>query len=161
MLNRCAYFFLAGIVVYNSWLKRVRLPPLKLWGSLLAMHAKPLRLFFLAGIVVYNSWLKRVRLRPMMLWGSLLGCCLGLTPLLLVEGVNRRLGISDRLFALVDSALLSSVGQVRGVTRIACQVRHWCVAADSFFQCKAVRAGGLCAAVISGAGEGGAGVYGK
>jgi hypothetical protein len=62
----------AGIVVYNSWLKQVRLPPLKLWGSLLAMHAKPLRLFFLAGIVVYNSWLKRVRLRPMMLWGSLL-----------------------------------------------------------------------------------------
>jgi hypothetical protein len=66
-----------------------------------------------AGIVVYNSWLKRVRLRPLMLWGSLLGCLLGLTPLLLVEGVNRRLGISDRLFALVDSALLSSVGQVR------------------------------------------------
>jgi hypothetical protein len=61
---------------------------------------------------VYNSWLKRVRLRPMMLWGSLLGCALGLTPLMLVEGLNRKLGISDRLFALVDSALLSSVGQV-------------------------------------------------
>jgi hypothetical protein len=66
----------------------------------------------LSGIVVYNSWLKRVRLRPMMLWGSLLGCALGLTPLMLVEGLNRKLGISDRLFALVDSALLSSVGQV-------------------------------------------------
>jgi hypothetical protein len=63
---------------------------------------------------VYNSWLKRVRLQRMMLWGSLLGCALGMTPLLLVEGLNRKLGISDRLFALVDSALLSSVGQVGG-----------------------------------------------
>jgi hypothetical protein len=31
---------------------------------------------------------------------------------MLVEGLNCRLGISDRLFALVDSALLSSLGQV-------------------------------------------------
>jgi hypothetical protein len=43
---------------------------------------------------------------------------LGLIPLMLVEGLNRRLGISDRLFVLVDSALLSSVGQ---------WVRRYCV----------------------------------
>lgn len=67
-----------------------------------------------AGIAVYNSFLKAVRLRRLMLWGSFLGCGLGLTPLLLVEGVNRRLGISDKAFALVDSALLSSIGQVSG-----------------------------------------------
>lgn len=77
---------------------------------------QPLMSFFCfqsTGIVVYNSFLKTVRLRRLMLWGSLLGCALGLTPLLLVEGVNRKLGISDRVFALVDSALLSSIGQVR------------------------------------------------
>eukprot|EP00878_Enallax_costatus_P020264 GHUV01021414.1.p1 GENE.GHUV01021414.1~~GHUV01021414.1.p1 ORF type:complete len:534 (+),score=85.13 GHUV01021414.1:759-2360(+) len=66
----------------------------------------------LLGIVVYNSFLKTVRLRPLMLWGSLLGCALGLTPLMLVEGVNRKIGISDKVFALVDSALLSSIGQI-------------------------------------------------
>lgn len=66
-----------------------------------------------AGIAVYNALLKRARLRPLLLWGSLVGVALGLTPLMLVEGVNRRLGISDRAFALVDSALLSSIGQVR------------------------------------------------
>lgn len=70
-----------------------------------------------AGIVVYNSFLKTVRLRQLMLWGSLLGCALGLTPLMLVEGVNRKLGISDKVFALVDSALLSSIGQVRAMRR--------------------------------------------
>eukprot|EP00775_Hariotina_reticulata_P011919 gene11919-12063_t len=66
----------------------------------------------LLGIFVYNTWLKSVRLRPLLLWGSLLGCLLGLTPLMLVEGVNRKLGISDKVFALVDSALLASIGQV-------------------------------------------------
>jgi len=65
-----------------------------------------------AGIFVYNTWLKEVRLRPLLLWGSLLGCLVGLTPLMLVEGVNRKLGISDKVFALVDSALLTSIGQV-------------------------------------------------
>jgi hypothetical protein len=43
---------------------------------------------------------------------ALVGCGWLLTPLMLVEGLNRKLGISNRLFALVDSALLSSVGQV-------------------------------------------------
>jgi hypothetical protein len=63
----------------------------------------------------------------MMLWGSLLGCALGLTPLMLVEGLNRKLGISDRLFALVDSALLSSVGQVGGFG-FNVLVVFWCAA---------------------------------
>lgn len=67
----------------------------------------------IAGIVVYNKFLKSVRLRQLLLWGSLLGCLLDLTPLLLVEGINRKLAISDRVFALVDSALLSSISQVR------------------------------------------------
>lgn len=61
---------------------------------------------------MYNAFLKSARLRPMMLWGALLGCAVGLTPLLLVEGINRQMGISDRLFAMVDSALLASIGQV-------------------------------------------------
>ena len=65
-----------------------------------------------AGLAVYNAFLKAARLRPLLLWGGLLGCAVGLTPLLLVEGVNRKLGISDQLFALVDSALLASIGQV-------------------------------------------------
>lgn len=50
----------------------------------------------LAGLAVYNAWLKSARLRPMLFWGALLGCAVGLTPLLLVEGVNRKLGVSDR-----------------------------------------------------------------
>lgn len=65
-----------------------------------------------AGVVVYNTFLKRVRLRSMMLWGTLLGCAVGLTPLILVSGANRSLGISDKVFSLTDSAMLAAIGQV-------------------------------------------------
>lgn len=40
------------------------------------------------------------------------GTGLGLTQLMLVTGFNRQLGLSDELFALADTALLTVLGQV-------------------------------------------------
>lgn len=41
-----------------------------------------------------------------------LGTLLGSTTLLLVSGVNRQLGLSDQLFVLGDSMVLTVLGQV-------------------------------------------------
>ncbi len=42
-----------------------------------------------------------------------LGTLLGSTTLLLVSGANRQLGLSDQLFVLGDSVILTVLGQVR------------------------------------------------
>ena len=58
----------------------------------------------LAGILIYNTCLKRVPLRPMLVWCTLLAAVLGSTDLVLVSGLNRRLGISDEVrgFSLLN-----------------------------------------------------------
>lgn len=66
----------------------------------------------LIGVGVYNSFLKDVELKKIFLWTAILGTGLGMTQLMLITGVNRTLGISDELFALSDSALLTVLGQV-------------------------------------------------
>jgi hypothetical protein len=65
--------------------------------------------------LLYNTCLRKVGLRRLLLWGTLTGVCVALTPLILVTRANLALGISDRTFALADTALINSIGQVRGL----------------------------------------------
>lgn len=66
----------------------------------------------LIGVATYNGLLKSVPLKRMLLWAMLLGMALGATTLLLISGTNRALGISDQLFVLSDSVVLTVLGQV-------------------------------------------------
>ena len=66
----------------------------------------------LAGVLIFNNRLKTVQLKRVFKWCSILGCAIGLTQLLLVTRVNSALGLSDRAFALTDSAVISVLGQV-------------------------------------------------
>jgi folate/biopterin transporter len=66
----------------------------------------------LAGVGVYNFALREAPLRRVFLWTGLTGAALGLTQLALVTRTNLAWGISDELFALADSALLTALAQV-------------------------------------------------
>ena len=55
----------------------------------------------------------QVPLKRMFFWTMVLGAALGSTQLLLVTGANRALGLSDKLFVLGDSVILTVLGQVR------------------------------------------------
>jgi len=66
----------------------------------------------LGGVALYNGYLKRVPLKKMFWWTSILGTALGSTQLLLVSRMNLELGISDKLFALTDTAVLTVLGEV-------------------------------------------------
>lgn len=66
----------------------------------------------LLGVGVYNFALKATPLRKMFFWTSIIATGLGMTQLILITGLNRKLGMSDELFALGDSALLTVLGQV-------------------------------------------------
>lgn len=48
----------------------------------------------------------------MLLWAMILGTALGSTTLILVTGANRSMGLSDQLFVLGDSVILTVLGQV-------------------------------------------------
>ncbi|KAJ1293230.1 hypothetical protein BS78_01G052400 [Paspalum vaginatum] len=65
----------------------------------------------LLGIGVYNSFLKEVPLRKIFLVTTLLGSALGMTQILLVTGLNRKLGISDEWFSIGDSLIITVLGQ--------------------------------------------------
>ena len=66
----------------------------------------------LAGVGTYNFFLKSTPLHKMFFWTAILGTALGLTQLVLITRLNQALGISDEIFALGDSALLTVLGQV-------------------------------------------------
>lgn len=61
---------------------------------------------------MYNSFLKNVELKKIFLWTAILGTGLGMTQLMLITGLNTSIGISNEVFALGDSALLTVLGQV-------------------------------------------------
>ncbi|WVZ60855.1 hypothetical protein U9M48_010821 [Paspalum notatum var. saurae] len=65
----------------------------------------------LLGIGVYNSFLKEVPLRKICLVTTLLGSALGMTQILLVTGLNRKLCISDEWFSIGDSLIITVLGQ--------------------------------------------------
>jgi len=66
----------------------------------------------LGGVALYNGYLKRVPLKKMFFWTTILGTALSSTQLLLVTRMNLELGISDKLFALTDTAVLTVLGEV-------------------------------------------------
>ena len=67
----------------------------------------------LGGIALYNySGLKKVPIPRLFRFTSLLGCALGMTQLSLVSGWHRQFGISDKVFALSDSVVLTALGQL-------------------------------------------------
>ncbi|KAL3648970.1 hypothetical protein CASFOL_005373 [Castilleja foliolosa] len=66
----------------------------------------------LVGVGIYNGFLKRVRLRKIFLATTVIGSVLGMTQVLLVTGLNRKLGISDEWFAIGDSLIITVLGQV-------------------------------------------------
>ena len=66
----------------------------------------------LAGVALYNGYLKRIPLKKMFFWGTILGTALGSTQLLLISRMNLELGISDKMFALTDTAVLTVLGEV-------------------------------------------------
>ena len=66
----------------------------------------------LAGVTLYNARLKNVPIKRIFRATTLVGTALGLTQLVLVTGLNRRYGISDQLFALTDTVVLTVLGQL-------------------------------------------------
>jgi predicted MFS family arabinose efflux permease len=53
-----------------------------------------------------------VPLKKLLMWSVLLGTALYSTQLILISGLNRELGISDQVFVLGDSVILTVLGQV-------------------------------------------------
>jgi folate/biopterin transporter len=66
----------------------------------------------LVGIFIFQKYLKEVSFRKILGWSTLIASVLGITTLLLVTHVNRDLGISDRVFSLGDSLILTVMGQI-------------------------------------------------
>lgn len=89
----------------------------------------------LVGIWLYNSYLKRVPMKRMFLWSAVVGAGLGLTQarfapasmrrqrvrrvlrvtcvqVMLVTGVNQRLGLSNELFSVADEIILTVLGRI-------------------------------------------------
>ncbi|PVH31078.1 hypothetical protein PAHAL_9G053100 [Panicum hallii] len=65
----------------------------------------------LLGIGLYNSFLKEVPLRKIFLVTTVVGSALGMTQVLLVTGLSRKLGISDEWFSIGDSLIITVLGQ--------------------------------------------------
>ncbi|KAF8710045.1 hypothetical protein HU200_029773 [Digitaria exilis] len=65
----------------------------------------------LLGIGLYNLFFKEVPLRKIFLVTTILGSALGMTQVLLVTGLNRKLGISDEWFSIGDSLIITVLGQ--------------------------------------------------
>ncbi|KAK4266334.1 hypothetical protein QN277_027274 [Acacia crassicarpa] len=65
----------------------------------------------LLGVGLYNGFLKNVSLRKIFLATTIVGSALGMTQIVLVTGLNRKLGISDEWFAIGDSLILTVLSQ--------------------------------------------------
>lgn len=66
----------------------------------------------LFGLWLYRSYLTQLKIKDMFFWATVISVPLSLTQVLLVTRANVALGISDQLFALTDSAVLTALGQV-------------------------------------------------
>lgn len=66
----------------------------------------------LLGLWVYRKYLQEVELKLFFFWATIISVPLSLTQVILVTRWNIPLGISDQLFALTDSAVLTALGQV-------------------------------------------------
>jgi hypothetical protein len=66
----------------------------------------------LLGVIGYRSWLKAISIKDVIVWSTIISVPLGLTQTLLTSHYNRVLGIPDALFALIDTVVLTVLGQV-------------------------------------------------
>lgn len=66
----------------------------------------------LFGLWLYRTYFSKLDLKTFMLWCTLISVPLSMTQVILVTRTNVSLGISDQLFALTDSAVLTALGQV-------------------------------------------------
>lgn len=66
----------------------------------------------LFGIMIYNQKLKNLSLHKIFKWTCITGTVLGMSPIILVTHANRLMGIPDKFFAILDSVVLSIVGQM-------------------------------------------------
>lgn len=66
----------------------------------------------LLGVIGYRSWLKTIGIKDVIVWSTIISVPLGLTQTLLTSHYNRVLGIPDALFALIDTVVLTVLGQV-------------------------------------------------
>jgi len=69
-------------------------------------------LAMLAGLGAYFFFLKEIRTRRLMRTSILIGIFLSVMPIILVTGLNRRLGIDDEFFALGDDAMENFTSQL-------------------------------------------------
>lgn len=66
----------------------------------------------LAGVLAYRKWFKAVPLKDLIFWVTIVSVPLSLTQLLLTTRMNMQLGIPDQAFSLVESSVLSVLGQL-------------------------------------------------
>ncbi|EFJ45107.1 hypothetical protein VOLCADRAFT_64019 [Volvox carteri f. nagariensis] len=66
----------------------------------------------LAGVAIFNTWLKNVPLRRMLWWVMVVGTVLSSSQLILISGLHRQWGLSDQIFVLGDSMVLTVLGQI-------------------------------------------------
>ncbi|KAG2430376.1 hypothetical protein HYH02_013738 [Chlamydomonas schloesseri] len=66
----------------------------------------------LAGVAIFNTWLKDVPLRRMLVGVMALGTALNSSQLILISGLHRQWGLSDQVFVLGDSVVLTVLGQI-------------------------------------------------
>ncbi|KAG2422597.1 hypothetical protein HXX76_015924 [Chlamydomonas incerta] len=66
----------------------------------------------LAGVAIFNGWLKDVPLRRMLIGVMALGTLLSSSQLILISGLHRQWGLSDQVFVLGDSVVLTVLGQI-------------------------------------------------
>lgn len=66
----------------------------------------------LVGLWSYQRYFRYLPIKKIMLGATLIGVPLALSQLLLVTRFNLALGISDKIFALTDTAVLAALGQV-------------------------------------------------
>lgn len=66
----------------------------------------------LLGLWLYRTYFSKLDIKTFMLWCTLISVPLSMTQVILVTRTNVALGISDQVFALADSAVLTALGQV-------------------------------------------------
>ncbi len=66
----------------------------------------------IVGILVFQKFLKNISFRQILGWSTVIAATLGMTALLLVTHTNRIIGISDRVFSLGDSLILTVMAQI-------------------------------------------------
>ena len=66
----------------------------------------------LFGVILFRWKLKFYSSKNVIYWATLASSLLGLTPILLILHINRSLGIPDAVFSLVDTSVLTILGQI-------------------------------------------------